>query len=360
MRKYLVFSLAVSLMFLTACGPAATGPAGPAPAPTDLKALSAASFTSGEAFEALPPGDALLTIDAGTLLNTTIPIALANNPQQKAEFDKSLVEMQEKAGIDPKQVKLVAMTFNFPKTSADKPQFAGVMTGTFDTAKLNESLKKDPKTGAEVPAEQYNGQTLYIKKDGTEEVAAAVLDASTLVVGSPATMVRSAIDARGGKADNATKNADLFNAFKATKSTGVLRFAMRFPKEQLPPSDDPMAKSFSTIQYLSGSLEATTGVGLDLTARTASATDAKPLHDQLQGLLTMGKTQLGGNPQMESIVSVLNQTTLSMTDADVKMTMVIPNDVLAKLATDFGKMAPSMTGGSVPPSVVPPPDTAKP
>src|SRR5215213_5382810 len=165
MRKYLVFSLALSMMLLTACAPAATGPAVTPPAPTGLKALSAASFTSGEAFEALPPGDALLTIDAGTLLNTTIPTALANSPQQMAEFNKGLVEMQEKAGIDPKQVKLVAMTFTFPKNETEKPQFAGIMTGTFDTAKLNESLKKDPKTGAEVPTEQYNGQTLYIKKD---------------------------------------------------------------------------------------------------------------------------------------------------------------------------------------------------
>jgi hypothetical protein len=360
MRKYLVFSLAISLLFLTACSPTATGPAGPTPAPTGLKAISAASFTSGEAFEALPPGDALLMIDAGTLINTTIPNALANSPQQKAEFDKGLVEMQEKAGIDPKQVKLVAMTFNFPKTPTDKPQFAGVMTGSFDTAKLSESLKKDPKTGAEVPTEQYNGQTLYVKQDKGEQVAAAVLDASTLVIGSPVAMVKSAIDAHGGKADNATKNTELFDLFKATKSTGVLRFAMRFPQEQLPKNEDPMAKSFSTIKYLSGALEATTGVGLDLTARTASAADAKPLHDQLQGLLAMGKGQLGGNPQMEGIVSVLNQTTLSMADADVKMTINIPNDVLAKLANDFGKMAGGMGGGAMEPGSMPDGDTAKP
>jgi hypothetical protein len=332
------------MMLLTACAPTATGPAGPSPAPA-LKAISAASFTSGEAFEALPPGDLLLTIDAGTLLNTTIPTALANSPEKKAEFDKGLVEMQQKAGIDPKQVKLVAMSFTFPKAPADKPHFAGVLTGTFDTAKLNESLKKDPKTGAEIPAEQYNGQTLYVKKEGTDEIASAVLDASTLVLGSPATMVKSAIDARAGKADNATKNADLFNAFKATKQTGVVRFAMRFPQEQLPQNQqDEMSKSLATIKFLSGAVEATTGLGLDLTARTASATDAKPLHDQLQQLLDTSKTQLEGNEQMAGIVAVLNQTTLSMADADVKLTLNIPNTTLAQLAEQFGKVAGGVTG----------------
>src|SRR6185369_17549656 len=153
--------------------------------------------------------------------------------------------------------------------------------------------KKDPKTGEEAEVEQYNGQTLYIRKQGTDEFGAAVLDGSTLVMGSPASMARSAIDAHDKKGDNATKNADLFNAFKATKQSGLLRFAMKFPKDQIPPEQaakDPMTKSFTAINYLTGALDASSGIGIDLTAKTSSPTDAQPLHDNLKQLLEMGKS----------------------------------------------------------------------
>ena len=358
MRKYSFCTVALSLMvFLTACTPTATGPATAPTGDSSLKALSAASFTTGEAFEALPPGDVMLTIDAGTLLNTTIPTALATSPQQKQEFDKALVEMQEKAGIDPKQLKLVAMTFVMPKTNAEKLQFAAVMTGTFDTAKLTEALKKDSKTGAEVPSQDYNGQTLFVKQDEGQEIAASVLDSSMLVLGSPATMAKQAIDARAGKAGNATQNADLFNLFKATSQTGVLRFAMRFPQEQLPQNqNDPTVKSFAAIKYLYGTLDASAGLGLDLNARTGSAAEAQPLHDNLQQLLAMGKQQVAGNAQMASLASVLEQTTVTMTDADVKLKMSIPPTTLAQVAADFQKMSGAFGGAPGAPPMMEPED----
>jgi hypothetical protein len=348
MRKPVAFSVALLLVaFLTACSPRATQPGGSVV--PGLPVLSAASFTSGEAFEALPPGDMLMTIDAGTLINTTIPTALANSPDERTKFDQSLKEMQEKAGIDPKELKLVAITFTFPKGSGGKPQFAGVMTGSFDTAKLTESLKKDPKTGVANQSEDYNGQTLYIKKDGGDEVAAAVLDSSTLVMGSPTSMARQAIDAHAKKADNATKDVELFNAFKATKQSGLLRFAMRFPKDQIPPDQaakDPTTKSFLAINYLTGALDASAGIGLDLTAKTSSPADAQPLHDNLQKLLDQTKKSLAGNDQMKSLMSILNATTLTMNNADVTLNLVIPPDQLATLAADLQKSFGGAMGGS--------------
>jgi hypothetical protein len=347
MRKPVALSAALLLAaFLTACSPKATQPGGPSVAPTALPALSAAAFTSGEAFEALPPGDLLMTIDAGTLINQTLPTALANSPDEKKKFDDGLREMQDKAGIDPKQLKLVALSFT--SLTSGKPQFAGVMTGSFDTAKLTESLKKDPKTGEEAQTEQYNGQTLYVRKQGADEFGAAVLDASTLVMGSPASMARAAIDAHAHKRDNATKNADLFNAFKSTKQSGLLRFAMKFPKEQIPAEQaakDPMTKSFQAINYLTGALDASTGIGIDLTAKTSSPTDAQPLHDNLKQLLDMGKSQVSSNPQMKSLGTILDATTLAVNGSDVQLTLNIPPAQLAELAAEFQKMSGGRMGG---------------
>jgi hypothetical protein len=346
MRTPVSLTLTLLLVaFLAACSPKATQPGGPAVAPASLPALSAASFTSGEAFEMLPPGEMLITIDAGTLLNQTVPFALATSPEQKAKFDASLAEMQEKAGIDPKQLKLVAMSFT--GLSAKSPQFAGVMTGSFDTAKLTESLKKDPKTGVEAQTEQYNGQTLYIRNDGGSAFAASVLDAGTLVMGSSAAILHQVIDARDKKADNATKDAALFDAFKATDQGGLVRFAMKFPKDQIPPDQaakDPTMRSFAAINYLTGSLNSTAGLGLNLTAKTSSPADAQPLHDNIQQGLDAAKQYANGDEQGKTFLPILNATTLTTTGNDVVLAMNIPPDQLVMLASQLQKMAPAFGG----------------
>lgn len=334
--------------FGAGCTPRASQPGAPTTATPGLPVLTAASFTTGEAFAALPPGDLLMTVDAGTLLNQTIPLAIANSPDEKTKFEKSLVELQEKSGIDPKQLKLVALSFKNP--SASKAQVAGVVTGSFDTAKLSESLKKDPKTGVEAQVEQYNGQTIYVRKepDSSDVFATAVLDSGTLVLGSSADLARQAIDAHAGKADNATKDAALFDAFKST-APGVLRFAMRFPKDQITPEQaakDPDMKNASAINFVTGSLDATSGLALRLTAKTGSPTDAQPLHDSLAKYLEMGRKFVGTNPDAKQLTSILNATQLSVNGSDVNFALSVSAEQLASIAADFQKMGSSFGGAA--------------
>jgi len=336
----------VLVAFGAGCAPRASQPGSPTSAAPGLPVLTAASFTSGEAFAALPPGDLLMTIDAGTLINQTVPLAIANSADDKAKFEKSLAEMQEKSGIDPKQLKLVALSFK--SLSSSKPQIAGVVTGSFDTAKLAESLKKDPKTGVEAQVEQYNGQTIYVRKDGGEEFATAVLDSGTLVLGSSADLVHQAIDAHAGKADNATKDAPLFDAFKST-AQGVLRFALRFPKDQISPEQaakDPTMKSATAINFVTGSLDAAAGLALRLTAKTASPTDAQPLHDNLAKYLEMGRKFVADNPDSKQLASILNATQLTVNGSDVSFALDVPAGQLAAIAADFQKMGESFGGAA--------------
>src|SRR6202008_1066719 len=142
-------------------------------------------------------------------------------------------------------------------------------------------------------------------------------------------------------------NAELFTAFKATDQSGLLRFAMRFPKDQIPADQaakDPMTKSFTAINSLPGSLNAPPGLGLNLTAKTTSPADAQPLHDNLKNLIDTAKKQLAGNAQMKSLATVLDATTLTMNGADVQLAMNIPPAQLVELATDVQKMGASMGG----------------
>lgn len=354
MRKPVSLSVMVLLVALGAgCSPRATQPgagggtAGGTTATPGLPVLTDASFKSGEAFDALPPGDMLMTVDAGTLINQIIPTALVASPDQKAKFDQGLAEMQEKSGIDPKQLKLVALSIS--NMTGGKPNVAAVMTGSFDTAKLNDSLKaKDEKTGAVPTTEDYNGKTIYVRKDEKgEEFVASVLDEGTVIFGSSPAVAHQIIDAHAGKADNARKDAALFDAFKATDGAGVLRFAAKFPKDRISPEDaakDPTAKSFAAVNYLTGSLTGTSGLGVHLTAKTGSPTDAQPLHDNLEKMLAMGKQYMSANPQMKGFATILNATTLSVNGSDVDLAMNIPPDQLVALAEDFKKMAPGLGG----------------
>lgn len=354
MRKLVATSLTVLITaFAAACSQTATQTGGPTATTPALPVFNAASFTSGDAFEALPPGDMLMTIDAGTLINTTIPTTLANSPEDKAKFDQELQEMQQKAGIDPKQLKLVALSVKYPAAAGGEPQFAGIMTGSFDKAKLTDALAKDSKTGAARPTEDYQGHTIYINKsDAKTEVGAVVLDDSTLVMGSPIAMVHQTIDATAKKADSAAKDADLMNAFRATKQSSLLRFASRVPPNVVPKSEtekDTMTASFAAVNMLSGSLDTATGIGLDLTAHTPTEAEAKPLYDNLQQMLEMGKKQLGGNDQMKGFASVLNATAVAMNGSNVKLTVNLTPDVVAMLAEDFKKIGmgiPGMSGGA--------------
>lgn len=348
MRKIsALFAACVVAATFAGCGLGTAPGTSSDPSKTTSAALSPAAFTNGDAFALLPAGDLVITLDAGTLINTTLPQMLANSPKEKAEFEKGLVEMQEKSSIDPKQIKLVAMSMIVPKGS-EKPQFAGVMTGSWDSAKLTESLKTNDKTKEVRKTEQYEGQTIILVKEGADETGVVVLDSTTLLIGSPVAMTKKAIDAKMGKGDTAAKDAELLAAFKSTKEAGTLRFAMKFPKEQLAGQTDDMAKHLSATKIVFGSLDASAGLGLELVARTGSEADAKPIHDDLTKLLEQGKAMMSGNQQMTSIETVLNSIVISMTGADVKLAMNIPKGTLEEVAKSFSAMANGalMDGGA--------------
>ena len=356
MRRSIALCVSLAIAgLLGGCTSQATAPGKPG-APT-LTVLGATSFASGDVFQALPPGDMIMTVDAGTLINTTIPGILSNQPDHKAKFDADMKEAIEKTGVDPKQLKLVAVSLKFPVGGKGDPQFAALLTGTFDSTKLTESLKKDPKTGVERKTEDYNGKTIYIldkPSDGTSTPAAdpaqqggiTLLDPSTLAFGGPIASLKAAIDAQGKTADNATKDTDLFSAFKSTKESSLMRFALRVPADQMKKeSSNPMEASFSAAKYFFGSLDGANGLSVDLTARAATAEDAKPMYDSLTKMLDEGKTKMAGQEQLKSILSVLEKTTVTSDGADVKVSMNIPSDTMNQIAKDMGQMFGGMMGG---------------
>lgn len=342
MRRPVAICVSTALaIVVSACG----GGALPTTAPS-FPALNASDFASGQAFSALPAGNMLATVDAGTLINQTIPTALEGSPDQKAKFEAELREFQERTGVDPKQLKLMAISARMPE-GAGKAEVVAVMTGTFDVERLKAALSKNPQTGAAIPTETYGDTTLYINRTGDEEMAVAVLDPTTVVMGSPAAAVRQAIDARADKTPDATTNADLFNAFKETRETGIIRFATAVPAGIVPGSvPGQAAQPLDAAKYVFGSIDATAGIALDLTARTDSAEQAKPIYDQMTQYLELGKRQLAGNEQLKGFETMLEKTTVTQADRDVKMTMALDPITLLMVYDQFQRMS---TGMETPP-----------
>jgi hypothetical protein len=348
MRKSVALCLTLMIASIVAgCGPAA-GPGGAPSIAPSFPALNASDFASGQAFGVLPPGDVLMTVDAGTLINQTIPTMLANNPEQKAKFDQELQEMQAQYGVDPKQIKLMALTSTIPQGS-EKPTFAAVLTGTFDEAKLKAALAKDPKTGAEARMETHGDTQIYVKTatagGQSEETAVAVLDASTVVMGSPAA-VRGAIDARAGKAPNATSKAELLETFRSTKETGLLRFAAAIPPGAAGQGTDQMTQALSAARYAFGSIDATSGLALDVTMRADTAEAAKPLYDQLAQGLEQVKPMVAQNQQLQGFKTILDSTTVTQAERDVKVAVTLTPIALIMLYEQFQSMS---AGDSTPP-----------
>jgi hypothetical protein len=373
MRKPFAVGLAITLATLTlACG---TSPGGAPTVAPSFPALNASDFSSGEAFNALPEGNMLATVDVGTLLNQTIPATLQNSPEQKAKFDAELKTWQEQYGIDPNQIKLMAISGNIT-SSADTGDVAAIMTGSFDTEKLKAALRKDPKTGAEARTEDYNGTTIYIRQAAdkeqagavagqagataaSKEVAIAVMDASSVVAGTPAG-VRKAIDARASKGANATSNATLFNTFKETKQTGLVRFALAPPPTQPAPNADPTTQALANARYVFGALDATSGLAFDVTMRADNADSAKPIYDQLSQGIEQVKPMVANNPQLQGVKTILDSTTVAQADKDVKVAITLTPIQLLMLYQQFqtmsGGAAPAGAAGA-PPSTMPPATT---
>jgi hypothetical protein len=330
MLRNTAFSVALALA-VVASGCSIPGlKSGPAP-------LGPEAFASGDTFAQLPAGDMLMTMDVGTLVNTTIPSWLEKAPSQKKEFEAGMKEMQEKSGIDPKQLKNVALSLKYPQGSGD-PTFAAVMTGSYDTTKLAESLKKSDEPGATVTTEDYSGTTIYVRKKGSEEVGVAILDSTAVVAGMPVAQVKATIDARAGKGTNAKSDTDLFDAFKNTNAKAVARFAAKLPKEELQKEmgSNPEAADFLKVKVVSGAIDTSNGLLLDLIGRAGTDAEAKAIHEKLTELLDQGKQAMGQN----DMAALLDTIKITVAAADVKISMNLSQADLNKAIEQMGGGAP--------------------
>jgi hypothetical protein len=299
---------------------------------------AAAAPPVNDALRTLPPGDMIATVKVDAVLNQATSTWLSGNADSLRKFNESLSKAQLETGVDFRQVREMALSATFPATG--NPEFAAVLTGSFDAARVTEAIKAS-KAGPTARTEAYGGATLHVFPGRfgaagvtlhSPEMAVAVLDANTAVVGSLPT-VRAAIDVRAGRGPNATSDAELMEAYNQADATGAGRFALKMPEKMLRAEmeKDPnnlVLKNLTSVRYVFGSLGVAPSLTLKATARTGSPAEAKPIYDALNGLLAIGRMAIAGKPDLASMMGIFDRTSLTTGGPDVMLVIDVPAPVL--------------------------------
>jgi hypothetical protein len=323
--------LSAALLALALATAGSARPASPAPAPADL-------------LKSLPAGDLVLTVNMDAVANGAVPAWFAGDAEAARRVDESIAKAQAETGIDLRKVRDLALSMRLGETQGS--DFAAILTGTFDADRIVAALKAS-RGGAGSRSETYGGATVHSfsaklaapgAPAGNSDLAFAVLDPGTLLVGSLAS-VRGAIDARAGRAPNALSNAELMAAYDEAGATGVGRFAMLIPTESVKAelAKDPgnvALQNFALVRSVFGSLDVATGATLRAAARTTGPADAKTVSSSLQSLRELGRMLVGGNA---ALADVVNRIALTTQGPDVVLTLDVPASLVPAIFNSLQK-----------------------
>jgi hypothetical protein len=303
-----------------------------------------ASPATSDLMKSLPPGDAVLTVNVDALVNRAVPAWFAGDAEAARRVEERLAKAQLETGIDPRKVRDLAMSMRLGGTEG--ADFAAILTGTFDPARIGEALKAS-KGGAGARTEVYGGVTIQSfsaklnapgAPAGATDLAVAVLDPGTLLVGSVKS-VRAAIDARTGKGPNVLSNTELIAAYEESGASSVGRFALKMPEETVKAelARDPnnvALQNFVLIKSVFGSLDVSSGAAMRTIARTHDATEAKTVSGSLLSLKELAKMFVGGNATLSDLA---NRAAITTQGADVLLTLDVPASMVPAVFNSFQK-----------------------
>jgi hypothetical protein len=247
---------------------------------------------------------------------------LARMQPSDGEFQK----MSAAIGFDPRRDvrELLVATAG----GADARAGLVLARGAFDVARITAAAKT-----AGAPAEPYRGATFF--QDPKKRVAFAVVDASTVVAGTPE-LVRAALDRRGRTNSSispalAAKVNQLSTTLDAWAITLVPPSSLQPPRRQpaSPQAQQLMQQdAFQKIQQASGGV--TFGANIAFTGEAVAATeqDAVSLGQVLQFLANMAATQAQNDPSAAALVKGL---TVNAQGQTLKVALSLPHSQFEQL-----------------------------
>lgn len=290
-----------------------------------------------------PPSDVVVTVDAATLLNKTLPSWLADKPETLKRFNDNIARVHSDTGVDLRQVDRILLAAASGANA--QTSFVLLAEGNFlaltqpaGAARLVDAFKATyPKF--DVRTESYGDATLYVMPEkaapeAKPDLSMAILDGRTFAFGTP-DAVRGVIDARKSKAPNATANPALAEAYNQTTEGSAVRFAALVPKPMLDAmvQDDPgnpFLKSLKGIRYVFGQSDLSTANGwtLKLTARAGSPEQGRSVKLTLDAAVGFAASFTENRPQLATLLAYI---TTASAGSDAMLTVAVPSEKLPEV-----------------------------
>ncbi len=316
MKRIAFMSIALALVISAGIGMSSARPA--AQAGTDPLQL-------------LPDGTGVIVVDVQKVISSSLWATIS----EKGPIKDALQRMEDvtELGVSIKDVKSVAVVFG----STGPNNFTAAVNGTFNQAALLAHARADQKI--KLTSEKYKNYEIYnvasVSQTGPKrnDLSFMFYDAGTIVAGTQAG-VRASVDTITSGKSGIAQNAKLAAGLNSD-STSAVRFAIEMTPAMtggLQSSEVPLP-DFSSINLIFGSVDLTSGVGINATLRSNTAEQAKAVADRLNGLLAMAKGFLGASndPKMVALNEALKTVTISGADVDVKVTGNLPTELLSQV-----------------------------
>lgn len=279
----------------------------------------------------LPDGTGVVVIDVQKLISSSLWTTIS----AKGPVKDALQRMEDvtELGVSIKDIRAVAVVFG----PTGPNNFTAAVSGTFNQTALLARARADQKI--KLTSEKYKNYEIY-NVTGASQTGPKVdnlsfmfYDAGTIVAGTQAG-VHAAIDAVTSGKSGIAQNPKLAAGLN-TDSTAAVRFAIEVTPGMtsgLQSSEVPLP-DFSSINLMFGSVDFTSGVGINATLRSNTAEQAKGVADRLNGILAMAKAYMGSSndPKMVALNEALKTVTISGADVDVKITGNLPMELLSQV-----------------------------
>jgi hypothetical protein len=315
-------------------------------ASAQTRAQRGARAASPSPLAMLPPSDVVMDVDVKRTLNEALPSLLAGDPDRLAKIDNEIAKFKAETGIDARSFERIAVGIkaNTVKPGVTKGDAVVVARGNFDAATLVAAGQLASK--ANYREEKYKDATLYlftpksqmnvagVVKMNPTEVAVAVLNAKTLVLGDPA-RVKETLDFRG----KPTRNGSLISM--ATSTPGAfIGFAGNVPvgiTDGINLPSDEITKNIKSIQQVYGAIStANNGLNMFAAAKTHNPDEAQSLNETMIGLKQLGSFFVGQLPVNTRVLAqnALENLKIEKQASEVRLTLTVPqSDIAALLQT---------------------------
>lgn len=333
-RKRFLFPLICLATALAAF--ASDAPAQQTATPSAVTVAAAARQTSLDPFQALPPAEIVFVVNVQRVLRDAVPRVLANEPKTLLQMNTSIAGFKALTGIDVHDVRrIVVGVRDLSPDKMSKGTFNGVIIAEgIDTQKVLALIQTQDKTKA--VEEDYQGQRIYTRpkspdKAGDWDMSMAVLDASTLVLGTTSE-VRASIDANAGRGERIS--AELRESV-LLRPDSLASIALVMPPAILASmptttagGESDMSKIFtsalSSFKMFRGAVGLTpTGYDINLSAKLTDSERAKATGEALEGLRALATMETPKTDTDRMMMDLLKQVRISSLEDEVQLSTEI-------------------------------------